>query len=278
MKRGQDCSDRIGVFDIADGAFNPSCEAGNAFIAFGSDAGWKRDRGVHTNLVSPCGADPRQIVREDESGARPLGAMDRNDGLVGQCKTRIEITDRPSVPFGNLAEINVRKHGSGQSKLSWADAFDVHHRHHASDDNWKLNETRGGQFLRTQGRVGSSEIHSPAFYLPDADARSDGLVVNLYPGHGLVGLRPFGQNRIHKRRTSSQHGLREGWRGQARPTQRRDDDQRGEGLTHDKVSVLSICSDCWCLALARSQPPPKARVRAPSARGLMSALPPKADN
>src|SRR5262249_10985586 len=217
---------------------NPSCEAGNAFIAFGSDAGWKRDRGVHTNLVSPRGADPRQIVREDESGARSIGAMDRNDGLIGQCKTRIEITNRPSVPFGNLAEINVRKHGSGQSKLSWADAFDVHHRHHASDDNWKLHEARGVQFLRTQGRIGSSEIHSPAFYLPDADARSDGLVVDLYPGHGLVGLRPFGQNRIHKRRTSSQHGLREGWRAQARPTQRRDDDQRGEGLTHDKVSVL----------------------------------------
>src|SRR5215475_10052008 len=178
--------------------------------------------------------------------------MDRNDGLIGQCKTRIEITNRRSVPSGNLAEINVRKYGSGQSKLSWPDAFDVHHRHHASDDNWKLHETHGRQFFRTQRRIGSPEIHSPAFYLPDADARSDGLVVNRYPGHGLVGLRPFGQNRIHKRRTSSQHTLREGWRTRARPTQRRDDDQRGEGLTHDKVSVLSICPDCWSLALARS--------------------------
>src|SRR5215475_12742180 len=90
----------------------------DAFIAFGSDAGWKLDRGVHTNLVSPLGADPRQIVREDESGTRPIGAMDRNDGLIGQCETRIEITDRLSVPFGNLAEINVRKHESVQSKLS----------------------------------------------------------------------------------------------------------------------------------------------------------------
>jgi hypothetical protein len=107
--------------------------------------------------------------------------MDRNDGLIGQCKTRIEITNRLSVPFGNLAEINVRKHGSGQSKLSWADTFDVHHRHHASDDNWKLHEARGGQFFRTEWRIGSSKIHSPAFYLPDADARSDGLVVNLTP-------------------------------------------------------------------------------------------------
>ena len=35
-----------------------------------------------------------------------------------------------------------------------------------------------------------SKIHSPALYLPDADARSDGLVVDLYPGHGLVRLPP----------------------------------------------------------------------------------------
>ena len=37
---GKIAPDRIGVFDIADGAFGPSREAGNAFIAFGSDAGW----------------------------------------------------------------------------------------------------------------------------------------------------------------------------------------------------------------------------------------------
>src|SRR5262249_6984791 len=202
--------DRVGVFDIADGAFSPSREAGNAFIALGSDPGWKRDRGVHANLVSPRGADPRQIVREDESGTRPIGTMDRNDGLIRQCKTRIEIANRPGVPFGNLAEINVRKHGSGQSKLSRADAFDVHHRRHAADDNRKLNEARRGQFFRTQRRIGSAEIHGPALYLPDAD----GLVVNIDPVHGLVGLRPSGQDGIHKRRTSPQQSFRESWRTQ----------------------------------------------------------------
>ena len=166
--------------------------------------------------------------------------MDGNDGLIGQCETRIEIADRRSVPFGNLAEINVRKHGSGQPKLSRADTFDVHHRHHASDDNWKLHEAHGGQFFRTQRRIGSPEIHSPAFYLPDADTRSDGLVVNRYPGHGLVGLRPLGQNRIHKRRAGSQHTLREGWRTRTRPTQHRSDDQRWEGLAHERSPYYSI--------------------------------------
>src|SRR5262249_60507711 len=114
-----------------------------------------------------------------------------------------EITNRLSVPFGNLAEINVRKYGSGQSKLSWADTLDVHHWHHASDDNRKLNEAHGGQFFRTQWCIGSPEIHRPAFYLTDADARSGGLVVNRDPGHGLIGFRPFGPNRIHKSRTTS---------------------------------------------------------------------------
>src|SRR5262245_62944534 len=160
--------------------------------------------------------------------------MDRNDGLVRQRKTRIEVTNRLSVPFGNLAEINVRKHRSGQTKLSRADTFDVHDWHHSSDDNWKLHEACDGQFFRTEWRIGSSEIHSPAFDLPDAYARSDCLVVNLYPGHGLVGFRPFGQDRIHKRRTSSQHHtFREGWRSQARPTRHGDDDQTREGLAHE---------------------------------------------
>src|SRR5262249_60089875 len=142
-----------GFFDIADGCFRPSREAGNAFVAFGSDPGWKRDRGVHANLVSPRGADSRQIVGEDERGAGPLGAMDRNDGLIGQCKTRIEITNRRSVPFGNLAEINVRKYGSGQSKLSWADTLNVHHCRDASDDNQKLNDARPAQVFRTPSRI-----------------------------------------------------------------------------------------------------------------------------
>src|SRR6516165_6468722 len=191
MKRGKLAADRVGVFDIADGAFGPGGEAGNAFIAFGSDAGRKRDRGVHADLVSPRGADPRQIVREDERGAGPVGAMDRNDGLVGQGKTRIEIANRPGVPFGDLAEVNVREHGSGQSQLSRADAFDVDHRRHAADDDGKLNEARRGQFLRTQRRIGSAEIHRPAFDLPDADARSDGQVVDRHPGQRPRRLPPI---------------------------------------------------------------------------------------
>src|SRR2546427_2504422 len=65
------------------------------------------------------------IRRPPRSTLFPYTTLFRS--LIGQCKTRIEITNRLSVPFGNLAEINVRKYGSGQSKLSWADTFDVHH-------------------------------------------------------------------------------------------------------------------------------------------------------
>jgi hypothetical protein len=42
---------------------------------------------------------------------------------------------------------------SSLPKLSWADTFDVHHWRHASDDNWKLFEPRGGQFFRTEWRT-----------------------------------------------------------------------------------------------------------------------------
>src|SRR4029077_20140855 len=56
---GKLAPDRVGVFDIADGAFSPRCEAGNSLIAFAPEPGWKLDRGVHSNLISPLGADPR---------------------------------------------------------------------------------------------------------------------------------------------------------------------------------------------------------------------------
>src|SRR5215813_796625 len=253
MKRGQACCGSRRRVRHSRWRLFPSREAGNAFIAFGSDAGRKRDRGVHPNLVSPRGADPRQIVREDERGAGSIGAMDRNDGLVGQRKTRTEIANRRGVPFGDLAEIDVRKHRSGQSKLSRTDAFDVDHRRHAADDDRVLNEAQGGQFVRTQRRIGGAEIHGPALDLPDADARSDGLVVDRDPGHGLEGFRPFGQNRVHERRTGSQHSLREGWRTRARPAQHRGDDQRGKGLVHERSPYDSISPDRWSSALARSR-------------------------
>src|SRR5882762_7777476 len=105
--------------------------------------------------------------------------MDRNDGLIGQGETRIEIADRLGVPLSNLAEKNVRKHGPGQPQLPWRNAFQVHDRHHAAHDDWKLDQARSKKLFGAQWRIGGSEIHRPAFNLPDARARSHSLVADL---------------------------------------------------------------------------------------------------
>ena len=55
---GELAPDRVGVLDVADGAFGASREAGNSLIALAAHPVWKRDRDVHANLVSPRGADP----------------------------------------------------------------------------------------------------------------------------------------------------------------------------------------------------------------------------
>src|SRR5882757_8915222 len=102
--------------------------------------------------------------------------MDRNDGLIGQGETRVEIADRFGVPSGDLAEIDVRKHGPGQPKLPWPDAIQVHDRHHAAHDDWKLDQARSRKLFGAKWRIGGSEFHCPAFSLPDAGARSHGLV------------------------------------------------------------------------------------------------------
>ena len=133
--------------------------------------------------------------------------MDRNDGLIGQRQTRIEIGDRLGVPFCNLAEINVCQHRPGQPQLSWPNAFQVHDRHHAAHHDWKLDEARSRKLLGTQWSIGSSEIHCPALDLPDASARSYGLVADLDASLDSVGFRPFSQNRIHKRRPGTENVL-----------------------------------------------------------------------
>ena len=92
-------------------------------------------------------------------------------------------------------------------KLPWPDAFQVHHRHHAADDDWKLDQARSAELVRTQRRIGGSEVHCPALDLPDAGARSYGLVADPDAGLGLVGIRPFGQNRIHKCRPGAEDVL-----------------------------------------------------------------------
>src|SRR5262245_44567981 len=186
------------MLDVADGALGPSHEPSNAFVAFAPNPGREFDRHANTDLIFPVGTDPRQIVREHEGGARAIHAMDRNDGLIGQREAWIEITDRLGVPFDDLAEIDVRKNSPCESKLSWPDALHVHDWHHPAHDERKLGKAGSGQLTGTKWSIGRSEIHRPALDLSDADARTNGLVVDLGAGQGLVGFRPLGQNRIHK--------------------------------------------------------------------------------
>src|SRR5215468_5581136 len=190
------------MLNIADCALGPGQEPRDSFVAFGSNSTREFDRHANADLAFPFGVDPRQIVRENEGRPRAICAVDRNDGLIGQRKTWVEISNGLGVPFDNLAEIDVRQDISSQPELSRRDALQVHDRHHAAHDDWKLYEARSGQFFWTERSIGSSEIHRPALDLPDADARTNGLVVDPRPGSGRVGLRPFGQYRIHKRGSS----------------------------------------------------------------------------
>src|SRR6185437_190692 len=70
---------RIGVFDIADGAGRPRRQRRDALIALAADARRPLDRGVLADLALELGAHLREIVGENEVGARAVGAVERRD-------------------------------------------------------------------------------------------------------------------------------------------------------------------------------------------------------
>ena len=108
------------------------------------------------------------------------------------------------VPFGDVAEINVGDDVAVQLQfriaLQVVDDGDA-----AGDDGHVQDFTRRiGHGLIGHRRVGSAEVHGLVEQLFLSAAGTDGLVIEADAGVLLaVGLKPFGEGRIIKRRAGA---------------------------------------------------------------------------
>ena len=127
--------------------------------------------------------------------------MDDRDLRIGELDSRVELDDRRVVPFGDLAQIDVRKHGAGQLELARLDALQVDDRHIATDDRRKLQQPILVEFLGLERHVRRSEIHGLVLDLLDAAAGADRLVVHADTGLRLVGFGPLGVDGIREGRS-----------------------------------------------------------------------------
>jgi hypothetical protein len=84
-----------------------------------------------------------------------------------------------------------------------ADPAEVDHRDDASHHHRELDEAVLVQLAARKRRVGRPEHHRLGFDLFDAAARADRLIVESDAGLFLVGIRPFGVDRIRKGRARS---------------------------------------------------------------------------
>ena len=98
-----------------------------------------------------------------------------------------------------LAEIDAGERRPVDDDVAGLDAVEVHDRHDAAHDHRELHETVLVEFLALEGRIGRAKGHGPGFDLLDAAARADRLIVQADAGVLLIGVRPFGVDRIGER-------------------------------------------------------------------------------
>jgi hypothetical protein len=87
--------------------------------------------------------------------------------------------------------------------MAGLDALDVDDRHDAAHHHRELNETAVVKLLAGKRRVSGSEDDGLGFDLLDAATRADRLVVQPVARLFLVGIGPFGIDRVRKGRSGA---------------------------------------------------------------------------
>ena len=167
----------IGIFDVADCAAGAARHRRDALISLAAEPGGKLDRGVLTDLFFPFGAHLGKVVGEDKGRPRPVGAIDRRDGLVRELHPAVEAGDRRIIPFRNLAEIDIGNHLAVELELAGLDALDVDHRHDPAHDHRELGEAILFKIGGFEWHVRRAEIDRLGGDLLDAAARADRLII-----------------------------------------------------------------------------------------------------
>ena len=80
---------------------------------------------------------------------------------------------------------------------------EIDHRHDATHDHRKLHQAILVEVFAFERRIGGAEGDGPGLDLFDAAARTDRLIVQSDAGLFLIGVRPFGVDRVWERGASA---------------------------------------------------------------------------
>ncbi len=185
----------VGAFVIADAAGDVLDSGGDAVAALAAGAVGPGDRGGRADLRLPIGADHAEVIGEHEGGARTVGTVNRGDRQGRQLHAGIDLRDLRIIPLGDVAEIDVGQHRTGQLQLVRLHAGQVDDDVDPADHGGKLHQLVFGELVGRHRHVGSAEIDRAVVDLVDARTRPDGLVVQLDAGRGRTRLAPLAVDR-----------------------------------------------------------------------------------
>ena len=112
--------------------------------------------------------------------------------MIRKRDTGIQIGKRLVVPFDDLAQINIRQHGTGELDFAARNTRQIEGKHFATNHCGELHLSVFFQFFGFAWHIGRAEIDGLGGDLLDTAAGTNGLVVDLVAGRLLVGVGPLG--------------------------------------------------------------------------------------
>ncbi len=122
--------------------------------------------------------------------------MHDGDRRVRQLGVGVELLQRGVVPLLDLAHEDLGQRRAVDRELAGLDAGNVDDRHDAAHHHRELHEAVLVELLARTRRIGGAEGDGLGVNLLDAAAGTDRLIVQTDAGLLLIGVGPFGVDRI----------------------------------------------------------------------------------
>src|SRR5258706_765499 len=168
----------LGVTDCAVGLLHAGRDA---IVALRTDADWPLDFLALADARVPFRADRVEVRREGIRRAGAVGAMDDEDGLVGQRRPGVVRGDRRVIPFLDRAKEDPGDVRGVEVQVGYA--LDVEDHHDRAEGRRHVEDLRSGRkgcdFRVLHRRVRGTEVDRLLGDPLDAAAGTDRLVVDL---------------------------------------------------------------------------------------------------
>src|SRR6185437_8645903 len=177
----------VDQFDVSESTFHLPNLARHAFVALAAKSHRPADGGSRTHLRFPLGADLREVVGKDISGAASVRTMDHHDWQAGKFDARVCFGNRWVAPIRDLAEKYSCQYLRRELNAA-CNTRNVIGRDHGPEHcrNMEDFELGFGKLLVCHWPVARAKIHGSRHELANSRAAANALVVDLNVGMGVV--------------------------------------------------------------------------------------------